>query len=130
VEFSFDHIPGMVKYGEKDFRIAIGIEDKESLDKKWDNFVKYFEDAKNSKASAKELRNRMKKLGSKKGSFSIKDDWEPEVEAYGYIEGVFINGIPVATRGSFAVIVEAEYRGQKQYFIGPVPVYFEIAGRI
>nr|WP_136479258.1 dockerin type I domain-containing protein [Acetivibrio thermocellus]THJ78755.1 dockerin [Acetivibrio thermocellus] len=128
VEFSFDHIPGMVKYGEKDFRIAIGIEDKESLDKKWDNFVKYFEDAKNSKASAKELRNRMKKLGSKKGSFSIKDDWEPEVEAYGYIEGVFINGIPVATRGSFAVIVEAEYRGQKQYFIGPVPVYFEIAG--
>jgi len=81
VEFSFDHIPGMVKYGEKDFRIAIGIEDKESLDKKWDNFVKYFEDAKNSKASAKELRNRMKSWAQRKVVLALKmignRKWKP-----------------------------------------------------
>ena len=130
VEFSMNFIPVTLSYGENEFRMAVGFENDETVNKRWKDFKKYFEDAKNSRASLKELRDGMSRLGPKKSSFSITDKWDPDLSVYGYIEGIIVDGSLVVTSSSLALIFEGSVNYQEQFFIGPVPVYFEIGAGV
>ncbi len=130
IEFDLDFIPATLSFGKEEFKVAIGMNDVNSVGEKWDEFKKTFDSAKKSMASTKALRDKMKKLGTKTGKLGIEKGWEPDLDAFGYIEGVIIDGIPIVTSGSIALIAEAKYTNQTQYLIGPVPVYFEIGGGV
>lgn len=78
----------------------------------------------------KELRDGMSRLGPKKSSFSITDKWDPDLSVYGYIEGIIVDGSLVVTSSSLALIFEGSVNYQEQFFIGPVPVYFEIGAGV
>ena len=130
VEFNFNFIPATLSFGKEEFKIAVGVNDVDSVGENWEKFKKTFENAKKSAATVKGLRDSMKAFGGKTSSFSIKKGFEPDLDAYGYIEGVIVNGIPKVTSGSIALIAEGKYTSQTQYLIGPVPVYFEIGGGV
>ena len=130
IEFGFDFIPATMSFGKEDFKIAIGMDDVESIDENWGDFKKTLKDAKKNVTNVKKLRDCMKKFGGKSGSINLQKGWKPDLDAYGYIEGVIIDGVPIVTSGSVALIVEAKYTNQTQYLIGPVPVYLEIGAGV
>jgi hypothetical protein len=130
LDFNMDFIPASLSFGKEEFKIAIGVEDVQSVDKNWADFKKTFEEAKGRISDVKNFRSQMSKFGKKVGKFNVTKKWKPSMDVFGYIEGVMINGVPIVNRGSIVFMVKAEYTNQTQYMLGPVPVYFEIGGGV
>lgn len=130
LSFGLDFIPASVSMSKSEFKIAIGASDTASVGEKWESFKKTFESAKGNINSARRLSSAMKAFGGKSGKFSIMKGWEPSLDVYGYIEGTVVDGTPIVNKGSIVLLAEAKYTNQTQFFIGPVPVCFEIGGGV
>ncbi|WP_051983533.1 S8 family serine peptidase [Pseudobacteroides cellulosolvens] len=130
LEFGLDFIPATLNFGKEEFKIAVGVNDVKSVGENWRDFKNTLVDAKKGIYTVSRLKSVMSGFGAKTGKFSVTKGWKPELDVYGYIEGVMVNGVPTVTNGSITLMVEANYTSQTQYMIGPFPVYFEIGGGI
>lgn len=128
-DLELDFIPISFVKEENTVKFGIGITDAAKLKKNWNDFTQKIDEVKENVKSVKNLKKYMKAFGGKSGSFTIKREWEPELNVFGYGEGVLDEyGNITNIKGYILLDAGGKYTYNQQFVVGPVPVYFEIGG--
>ena len=115
-------IPVTFKREDNTYRIGIGVQDMNKKD--WTTFKKFVE---TQKESYRKGMNSL--LASKFGTASMGMSVEPEMEAYGYVEGTITkkNGVESAG-GKLVVEIKGTAKQEWQTFVVVVPVVIKVKG--
>ena len=122
VSLDYGTIPVTFKREDNTYRIGIGVQDMNKKD--WTTFKKFVE---TQKESYRKGMNSL--LASKFGTASMGMSVEPEMEAYGYVEGTITkkNGVESAG-GKLVVEIKGTAKQQWQTFVVVVPVVIKVKG--
>lgn len=122
VSLDYGTIPVTFKREDNTYRIGIGVQDMNKKD--WTTFKKFVE---TQKESYRKGMNSL--LASKFGTASMGMSVEPEMEAYGYVEGTITkkNGVESAG-GKLVVEIKGTAKQEWQTFVVVVPVVIKVKG--
>ena len=122
VSLDYGTIPITFKREDNTYRIGIGVQDMNKKD--WTTFKKFVE---TQKESYRKGMNSL--LASKFGTASMGMSVEPEMEAYGYVEGTITktNGVESAG-GKLVVEIKGTAKQEWQTFVVVVPVVIKVKG--
>ena len=122
VSIDYGTIPVTFKREDNTYRIGIGVQDMNKKD--WTTFKKFVE---TQKESYRKGMNSL--LASKFGTASMGMSVEPEMEAYGYVEGTITktNGVESAG-GKLVVEIKGTAKQEWQTFVVVVPVVIKVKG--
>ena len=122
VSLDYGTIPVTFKREDNTYRIGIGVQDMNKKD--WTTFKKFVE---TQKESYRKGMNYL--LASKFGTASMGMSVEPEMEAYGYVEGTITkkNGVESAG-GKLVVEIKGTAKQEWQTFVVVVPVVIKVKG--
>ena len=122
VSLDYGTIPVTFKREDNTYRIGIGVQDMNKKD--WTTFKKFVE---TQKESYRKGMNSL--LASKFGTASMGMSVEPEMEAYGYVEGTItkINGVESAG-GKLIVEIKGTAKQEWQTVVVVVPVVIKVKG--
>ena len=122
VSLDYGTIPITFKREDNTYRIGIGVQDMNKKD--WTTFKKFVE---TQKESYRKGMNSL--LASKFGTASMGMSVEPEMEAYGYVEGTITktNGVESAG-GKLVVEIKGMAKQEWQTFVVVVPVVIKVKG--
>ena len=122
VSLDYGTIPVTFKREDNTYRIGIGVQDMNKKD--WTTFKKFVE---TQKESYRKGMNSL--LASKFGTASMGMSVEPEMEAYGYVEGTITkkNGVESAG-GKLVVEIKGTAKQEWQTFAVVVPVVIKVKG--
>ena len=122
VSLDYGTIPVTFKREDNTYRIGIGVQDMNKKD--WTTFKKLVE---TQKESYRKGMNSL--LASKFGTASMGMSVEPEMEAYGYVEGTITktNGVESAG-GKLVVEIKGTAKQEWQTFVVVVPVVIKVKG--
>lgn len=122
VSLDYGTIPVTFKREDNTYRIGIGVQDMNKKD--WTTFKKFVE---TQKESYRKGMNSL--LASKFGTASMGMSVEPEMEAYGYVEGTITktNGVESAG-GKLVVKIKGTAKQEWQTFVVVVPVVIKVKG--
>ena len=122
VSLDYGTIPITFKREDNTYRIGIGVQDMNKKD--WTTFKKFVE---TQKESYRKGMNSL--LASKFGTASMGMSVEPEMEAYGYVEGTITktNGVESAG-GKLVVEIKGTAKQEWQKFVVVVPVVIKVKG--
>ena len=122
VSLDYGTIPITFKREDNTYRIGIGVQDMNK--KYWTTFKKFVE---TQKESYRKGMNSL--LASKFGTASMGMSVEPEMEAYGYVEGTITktNGVESAG-GKLVVEIKGTAKQEWQTFVVVVPVVIKVKG--
>ena len=120
VSLDYGTIPVTFKREDNTYRIGIGVQDMNKKD--WTTFKKFVE---TQKESYRKGMNSL--LASKFGTASMGMSVEPEMEAYGYVEGTITkkNGVESAG-GKLVVEIKGTAKQEWQTFVVVVPVVIKV----
>ena len=122
VSLDYGTIPITFKREDNTYRIGIGVQDMNKKD--WTTFKKFVE---TQKESYRKGMNSL--LASKFGTASMGMSVEPEMEAYGYVEGTITktNGVESAG-GKLVVEIKGTAKQEWQTLVVVVPVVIKVKG--
>ena len=122
VSLDYGKIPITFKREDNTYRIGIGVQDMNKKD--WTTFKKFVE---TQKESYRKGMNSL--LASKFGTASMGMSVEPEMEAYGYVEGTITktNGVESAG-GKLVVEIKGTAKQEWQTVVVVVPVVIKVKG--
>ena len=122
VSLDYGTIPVTFEREDNTYRIGIGVQDMNKKD--WTTFKKFVE---TQKESYRKGMNSL--LASKFGTASMGMSVEPEMEAYGYVEGTITktNGVESAG-GKLVVEIKGTAKQEWQTFVVVVPVVIKVKG--
>ena len=122
VSLDYGTIPITFKREDNTYRIGIGVQDMNKKD--WTTFKKFVE---TQKESYRKGMNSL--LASKFGTASMGMSVEPEMEAYGYVEGTITktNGVESAG-GKLIVEIKGTAKQEWQTVVVVVPVVIKVKG--
>ena len=122
VSLDYGTIPVTFKREDNTYRIGIGVQDMNKKD--WTTFKKFVE---TQKESYRKGMNSL--LASKFGTASMGMSVEPEMEAYGYVEGTITktNGVESAG-GKLVVEIKGTAKQEWQTVVVVVPVVIKVKG--
>ena len=122
VSLDYGTIPVTFKREDNTYRIGIGVQDMNKKD--WTTFKKFVE---TQKESYRKGMNSL--LASKFGTASMGMSVEPEMEAYGYVEGTITktNGVESAG-GKLVVEIKGTAKQEWQTLVVVVPVVIKVKG--
>ena len=122
VSLDYGTIPVTFKREDNTYRIGIGVQDMNKKD--WTTFKKFVE---TQKESYRKGMNSL--LASKFGTASMGMSVEPEMEAYGYVEGTITKKNGVESAGVKLVVeIKGTAKQEWQTFVVVVPVVIKVKG--